>query len=100
MMGRHATCECGFAYVPGTSDGERIHRERHAAYSRGPLISARLSLRRVGLIDAYGVYKVDRTTPEHVRRAIAEVAYVAQRETPEYKVGFDGTMSEEEPPLY
>ena len=99
-MVRHPTCECGYAYVPGARDGERIHRERHAAYSQGPLIPALRSLRSVASIDARGVCKVDRTTPEEIRRAVAEVAYVARRETPEYKVGFDGTLSDEDPRLY
>lgn len=41
----------------------------------------------------------DRSTPTDVRTAVAAVAYVARRGI-DYKVGYDGTMTDENPRLY
>ena len=46
------------------------------------------------------VQLVDASVPLSVRCAAARVAYAAQRSTPSYKTGYDGTVTEDDQRLY
>ena len=66
----------------------------------GPLIPELIQTAIIGKIANTVVRLVDSSVPLLSRRAIARVAYVAQRSMPTYKTGYDGTVTEEDQRLY
>ncbi len=96
----HPICECGFSYVSGDTRDERLHRRRHKEFVEGPTIAALSKVPPFASLDSLAVKRIDATVPMPLRAAIAAVAQVARRETPDYKAGYDGTMTDEHPVLY
>ena len=66
----------------------------------GPLLP---ELIHTSVLDEVGnatIRLVDGSVPLPIRRAIARVAYVAQRSMPAYMAGYDGTVTEDDQRLY
>lgn len=88
------TCECGLSYVRGDPEDEARHNEMHVEYAPGPELPE-IELRPViGAVRSYDVVCVDRNTELPVRKKLAYIAYVAQRSTPDFPAGYDGTLSD------
>lgn len=97
---RQPTCECGLAYVKGHPEDERVHRKRHNEFNHGPTVRELSKVPTLSSFGDFAIKRVDSNVPLPVRAAVARVAFVAQRETPEFKVGYDGTITDENPILY
>ena len=54
----------------------------------------------VGAIADAHLHVVDSTIPLRSRRSLARVAYAAQRSTPNYQTGYDGTVTDDDQRLY
>lgn len=86
-------CACGFSYVAGIEEDERLHDRVHAEFLKGPVLP---SLRRadyVGSVEAYTIVRVTDNSPREVRDDAAKLALVAHHSTPEYKAGYDGSAT-------
>ncbi len=66
----------------------------------GPIIPEVRKLRKIGAVGELSALLVDASVPQSVRYKIAHVAMVAQRSMPEYKTGYDGTITEDDQRLY
>jgi hypothetical protein len=69
-------------------------------FAHGPVIPELARTNIVGNIDNASVRLVNGSVPVLDRRAIARVAYAAQRSMPAYKTGYDGTVTEDDQRLY
>lgn len=68
--------------------------------ARGPLLRQLRSTPEIGEVQGLAVHLVDGSVPFAKRRSIARVAYVAQRSMPEFKTGYDGTVTDDDERLY
>ena len=71
-----------------------------AEQARGPKLPSLLQTSTVGSVREFSVHLVDGSVPLKRRSAIARVAYVAQRSTPKFKTGYDGTVDSDDQRLY
>ncbi len=86
-------CECGCSYVAGLPDDEAAHELLHREYSCGPELADVKQLNPFTSVADYPVVVVDRAVSRDKRRRMAAVAYVAQRSTPAFPAGYDGSIS-------
>ena len=93
-------CECGATYVIGDPENEAWHNQFHEEYSLGPDVSEVQSLRSIASKESLRLVVVDNTVEESIRKAVAQVAVVAQRCMPDYKFGYYGVASDSEQRLY
>ena len=93
-------CECGLGYIRGSPEDERMHTEVHGEFARGPTIRRLSELEKLRSVRDLELLRADANTPEYLRLEVAYIARVAQRETPDFKAGYDGTITDEEPSLY
>jgi len=71
-----------------------------AEQTRGPKLPSLKKTATVGAIQEFPVHLVDRSVPFPQRLTLARVAYVAQRSTPQFKIGYDGTVDNDDQRLY
>lgn len=93
-------CECGLSYVAGHPDDETAHSRIHDEYLNGPILSGIENQQSISVVRTLDVIRLDRTVPLEVRKRLARVSYVAHRSMPDYKIGYDGSDSEENPRLF
>lgn len=94
------TCECGLGYVKGYPDDEKYHRRLHREYAQGPVIEVLSLTPALETHNNLTIHLVDSSVPIFNRRKIAHIAMVAQRSMPDYKTGYDGTVTEDDQRLY
>ena len=93
-------CECGLNYVPGVPEDEKRHDKEHYEYLHGPYLPDLHAFAAIDSVREYPLVMVDATVQPSVRRRLSMVAYVAQRETPGYPAGYDGTISDGDERLF
>jgi len=93
-------CECGYTYEPGYPVDEVFHSKIHSEYLYGPEIPAIRMLTPSVAETSLPIYIIDETCPEEIRRDIAYVARVAWHSMQHFPVGYDGSITDEEPRVY
>jgi hypothetical protein len=93
-------CECGYTYVPGHPDDEVCHSKIHNEYLSGPEIPVIRTLTPSVVESSLPIYIIDESCPKVIRRDIAHVAIVAWRSIQHFPVGYDGSITDEEPRLF
>lgn len=99
-MRRSKTCECGCTYVVGSPEDEAVHGEQHEEFLLGPDIPEFRNLKSIVSKDSLKLVLVNNSSNQTIRGAIAKVAEVAQRCSPDFKSGYYGSNSENETNLY
>lgn len=99
-MSRTPTCQCRLRYVLGNAEDEDLHARVHDDYLHGPKIPRIASLSPIAHVDDLNVLRIDAGVPLDLRMEAARVAYVACRESPGFKAGYDGTITTDNPRLY
>lgn len=94
------TCECGLNYVSGFDEDEKQHEIWHDEYLHGAILHDMHALSAICSVAGYPLVVVDAAIPREVRFRLSKAAYVAQRSTPEYPAGYDGTISEADERLF
>lgn len=94
------TCECGLSYVPGVPEDDEAHAKIHNEYLYGAKLREIERAEAVGTVAGYPLVVVDATLPHDVRCRLAEAAYVAQRSTPSFPAGYDGTITDASEKLF
>lgn len=100
MTGRSVKCECGLRYVPESQEDENFHGQRHDEYLNGAILPELRKLVAINTVATYSLILVDDNVLRDVRRKLSNVAFVAQREMPDYPAGYDGTITEADQRLY
>lgn len=93
-------CECGLNYVSGNDEDEKQHAAWHDEYLRGAMLPCLLDLAPICSVAEYPLVMVDAAVPRSIRFRLSEAAYVAQRSTPNFPAGYDGTISEADEKLF
>lgn len=93
-------CECGLNFVPGVPEDEKRHDKEHDEYLCSPYLLDLHALPAIGSVAEYSLVVVDAIVSRDVRRRLSMAAYVAQRETPGYPAGYDGTISDADERLF
>jgi len=88
------------SYISGIDEDEKQHEIRHGEYLHGAILPDLHALSAVTLVAGYPIVMVDASVPIEVRFRLAQAAYVAQRATPDYPAGYDGTISEGDEKLF
>ena len=93
-------CECGLSYVSGIDEDEKQHGIWHDEYLHGAMLPDLYSIGAICSVGGYPLVMVDAAVPREVRFRLSKAAYVAQRATPDYPAGYDGTISEADERLF
>jgi hypothetical protein len=94
------SCECGLSYVEGLAEDEELHTRLHAEYEWGPSLPVIAKVEQCGQLDGLGIHEINRSCNRVIRAKLAYVAMVAHRSMPDYKSGYDGTVTEDDQRLY
>ena len=94
------TCECGLTYVSGIDEDEKQHEIWHDEYLHGATLHDMHALSVISSVAVYPLVVVDAAIPREARFRLSKAAYVAQRATPDYPAGYDGTISEADEKLF
>ena len=93
-------CECGLTYVSGIDEDEKQHEIWHDEYLHGAILPDMHALSVISSVAVYPLVVVDAAIPREARFRLSKAAYVAQRATPDYPAGYDGTISEADERLF
>jgi len=93
-------CACGLSYVRELASDEELHGRVHAEFHSGAELHLPVALASIGSVHGYPIVVADMRTPLATRRALARIALVAQRSMPDFPIGYDGSLTDDDDRLF